>query len=208
MFSKIKYFIQESWLLLFTSFLFGLMIAVADAAWSAKVEQNKVAKMNNLMKGLISDANAFEVAIKDANMPVDKGQAVKANIYKALDKKGNGIGFAFVAVGAGFGDKIELVIAVDANCGKFLGFQVLLANETPGFGDKIKNDSFRSQFRGAPAGELSLIKIGDAGKIDNEIVAISGATVTSTAVMNIFNKSVISVKEQLQQKGLIIGNGG
>ena len=121
MFSKIKYFIQESWLLLFTSFLFGLMIAVADAAWSAKVEQNKVAKMNNLMKGLISDANAFEVVIKDANMPADKGQAVKTNIYKALDKKGNGIGFAFVAVGAGFGDKIELVVAVDANCGEIFG---------------------------------------------------------------------------------------
>ena len=81
---------------------------------------------------------------------------------------------------------------------KFLGFQVLSANETPGFGDKMKNDSFRNQFKGAPAGELSLIKIGDAGKIDNEIVAISGATVTSTAVMNIFNKSVVSVKEQLQ----------
>jgi len=208
MFSKIKYFIQESWLLLFMSFLFGLMIAVADAAWSAKIEQNKIAKMNNLMKGLISDANAFEVVIKDANMPAGKGQIVKTNIYKALDKKGSGIGFAFVAVGAGFGDKIELVIAVDATCGEFLGFQVLSANETPGFGDRMKNDSFRSQFRGAPAGELSLIKIGDTGKIDSEIVAISGATVTSTAVMNIFNKSVISVKEQLRQKGLITGNGG
>jgi electron transport complex protein RnfG len=207
MFSKIKYFIQESWLLLFTSFLFGLMIAVADAAWSAKIEQNKVAKMNNLMKGLIGDANTFEIVIKDANMPADKGQAVKTNIYKALDKKGNGIGFAFVAVGAGFGDKIELVIAVDANCGEFLGFQVLSANETPGFGDKMRNDSFRNQFRGAPLGELSLIRIGDAGKIDSEIVAISGATVTSTAVMNIFNKSVMSIKEQLQKKGLMTGNG-
>jgi Na+-translocating ferredoxin:NAD+ oxidoreductase RnfG subunit len=51
------------------------------------------------------------------------------------------------------------------------------------------------------------VKIGDAGKIDNEIVAISGATVTSTAVINIFNKSVISVKEQLQKKGLITANG-
>jgi electron transport complex protein RnfG len=208
MFSKIKYFIQESWLLLFTSFLFGLMIAVADVAWSAKIEQNKIAKMNNLMKGLISDANAFEVVIKDANMPSDKGQTVKTNIYKALDEKGETLGFAFIATGTGFADKIELVIAVDVNCGKFLGFQVLSANETPGFGDRMKNDSFHSQFRGAPAEELSLIKIGDASKIDSEIVAISGATVTSTAVINIFNRSVVSVKEQLKQKGLITGNGG
>lgn len=203
MLSKIKYFIQQSWLLLTASFFFGLLIAVADTAWSAKIEQNKIAKMDNLMKGLITDANSFEVAVKDANMPGDKGQVVKTNIYKALDKKGDNIGFAYVATGGGFADKIEIIIAVDANCGKFLGFQVLSANETPGFGDKMKTDSFRNQFKGAPAGQFSLIKIGKLETIDNEIVAISGATVTSTAVVNIFNKSIVSVKELLSQKGLI-----
>jgi len=203
MFGKIKYFIQQSWLLLLASFIFGLMIAVADVAWSAKIEQNKTAKMDNLMKGLISDANAFEVAVKDANLPSNKGQVAKTNIYKALDAKGNNIGFAFIATGSGFADKIELIIAVDANCGKFLGFQVLSSNETPGFGDKMKTDSFRNQFKGAPAGQFSLIKIGKPETIDNEIVAISGATVTSTAVVDIFNKSIVSVKEILSQKGLI-----
>jgi electron transport complex protein RnfG len=205
--SKIKYFIQQSWLLLVTSFLFGLLIAVADAAWSAKIEQNKAEKLRGLMAGLISDANSFELAIKEANVPGDKGRMIKTDIYKALDKQGNCAGFAFVAVGAGFADKIELVVAVDAKCEKLLSFNVLSSNETPGFGNKMKNDSFRNQFKGAPAGKLLLVKIGDAGKIDNEIVAISGATVTSTAVINIFNKSVISVKEQLQKKGLITANG-
>ena len=205
--SKIKYFIQQSWLLLVTSFLFGLLIAVADAAWSAKIEQNKAEKLRGLMASLISDANSFKLAIKDANVPGDKGRMIKTDIYKALDKQGNCAGFAFVAVGAGFADKIELVVAVDARCEKLLSFNVLSSNETPGFGNKMKNDSFRNQFKGAPAGKLLLVKIGDAGKIDNEIVAISGATVTSTAVINIFNKSVISVKEQLQKKGLITANG-
>ena len=203
MLSKIKYFIQQSWLLLTASFLFGLLIAVADTAWSAKIEQNKTAKMDNLMKGLITDANSFEIAVKDANLPGDKGQVLKTNIYKAIDANGNNIGFAYIATGSGFADKIELIIAVDANCGKFLGFQVLSSNETPGFGDKMKTDSFRNQFKGAPAGQFSLIKIGKPETIDNEIVAISGATVTSTAVVNIFNKSIVSIKELLSQKGLI-----
>jgi Na+-translocating ferredoxin:NAD+ oxidoreductase subunit G len=205
--SKIKYFIQESWLLLVTSFLFGLLIAVADAAWSAKIEQNKAEKLRGLMASLISDANSFELAIQEANLPGDKGRIIKTDIYKAFDKQGNCAGFSFVAVGAGFADKIELVVAVDAKCEKLLSFNVLSSNETPGFGNKMKNDSFRNQFKDAPAGKLLLVKIGDAGKIDNEIVAISGATVTSTAVINIFNKSVISVKEQLQKKGLITANG-
>jgi electron transport complex protein RnfG len=206
--SKIKYFIRESWLLLLTSFLFGLLIAVADAAWSDKIEQNKIAKLRGLMASLISDANSFELAIEEANLPGDKGQMIKTDIYEAFDKQGNCAGFAFIAAGAGFADKIELVVAVDARCEKLLGFNVLSSNETPGFGSKMKHDNFRNQFKDAPAGELSLIKIGDAGKIDNEIIAISGATVTSTAVIKIFNKSVISVKEQLLKKGLITANGG
>jgi electron transport complex protein RnfG len=207
MFNKVKYFIEQSWLLLVTSFLFGLLIAVADAAWSAKVEQNKAEKLRGLMASLISDANSFEIAIPAAQIPSDKGP-VKTDIYKAFDAQGKCIGFAFIVVGTGFADKIELVVAVDARCEKLFGFNVLSSNETPGFGDKMKNASFSSQFKGAPAGKLSLIKIGDSGKIDDEIVAISGATVTSTAVINIFNRSVISVKKQLQEKGLLTNNGG
>jgi electron transport complex protein RnfG len=205
--NKIKYFVQQSWLLLVTSFLFGLLIAVADAAWSAKIEQNKAEKLRGLMASLISDANSFELAIREANVPGDKGQIIKTDIYKALDGQRNCAGFAFVAVGAGFADKIELVVAVDARCEKLFGFNVLSSNETPGFGDKIKSAGFKNQFKGAPAGGLALIKIGDASKIDEKIVAISGATVTSTGVVNIFNKTVVSVKEQLQNKGLITANG-
>lgn len=204
--SKIAYFIKQSWLLILAAFLFGLLIAVADSAWSPKVEKNKVDKLSGLMGSLISDAESFEIAIKDANIVSSKG-TVKTNIYKALDKQGKCAGFAFVAVGTGFADKIELVVAVDAQCQKLLGFSVLSSNETPGFGDKIKNAEFSDQFKGTPVAALSLVKIGDREKIDNEIVALSGATVTSTAVVNMFNKSVLSVRDELLKKGVITSDG-
>lgn len=203
MLKAIRYYIEQSWLLIVSAFLFGLLIAVADAAWSGKANQNQKSKLSNLMKNLVQNAAKFEVAIKDANIPDGKGKPIKADIYKAVDGNGNNIGFAYITSGTGFADNIELIIAVDANCGKFLGFEILYANETPGFGDKMKKDEFRNQFKNAPAGVVSLIKAGDHKKIDNEIVAITGATVTSTAVTNIFNKSIVSVKEVLQQKGLI-----
>ena len=203
MLKAIRYYIEQSWLLIVSAFFFGLLIAVANAAWSGKADANKKAKLSNLMKNLVQNAAKFEVAIKDANVADGKGKPLKTDIYKAVDGNGNGLGFAYITSGTGFADKIELIIAVDANCGKFLGFEILYANETPGFGDKIKKDEFRNQFKNAPAEPVSLIKAGDRKKIDNEIVAITGATVTSTAVTNIFNKSIVSVKEALQQKGLI-----
>jgi len=203
---KIKHFIQQSWLLIISSFCFGLLIAVTSAALSPRIEQNERDKLNKLMKGLIIEAEDFEVAIEGARIPGRKGKVARTDIYRALDGNGRSIGFAFVAVGSGFADKIKLVIAVDGSCRNFFGFKVLSSNETPGFGSKIKEDYLGEQFRNAPAGKVELVKTGDAKKIDSEIVAISGATVSSEAVVKIFNRYIGKVKEAVQAKQLT-GNG-
>ena len=207
--SKVKHFFEQSWLLIVSSFFFGLLIAVASARWSPLIERNEREKRNRLMKELITDANSFEVAVEAAEIPVKKGKPAKTDIYMAIDEQRETVGFAFIAVGSGFADKIKLVIAVDERCEKLFGFKVLASNETPTIGDEIKKDDYGNQFKGAPAGELELVKTGDEEiikKIDSEIVAISGATVSSQAVVDIFNKYVDKIREQLRTKGLI-GDG-
>ena len=203
MFSKIKYFIQESWLLLVSSFFFGLLLALANTAWSGKIEQNKIDKLNGLMGSLITDADKFELVLKDVQIDLGKGKIAKSDIYQATASNGNTAGFCFRAEGTGFADKIELVIAVDAACNKIIGYSVLASNETPGFGDQITGDYFRKQFMGAPVGTLNLLKKGDNTKVDNDIIAISGATVSSTAVVNIFNNFLEQIKKQVSEKGLL-----
>ncbi|UCF43245.1 MAG: FMN-binding protein [Planctomycetota bacterium] len=198
--SKVKHFFEQSWLLIISSFCFGLLIAVTNAAWSPRIEQNEKDKLNNLMAGLITEARNFEITIEDVQVPGKKGKITKTDIYTALDDAGSNAGFAFVATGPGFADKIKLVIAVDAKCESFLGFKVLSSNETPGFGDRIKEDYFGNQFKKAPADELQLLKTGDPKTIDSEIIAISGATVSSEAVVHILNTYIDKVKEQLQAK--------
>lgn len=200
--SKIKYFIQQSWLLIISSFFFGLLIAVANVAWSPRIEQNKISKLNFLMRGLLPEAKSF-VSETELEIKSPGGKKIKSKVYKALSGTGKCVGWAFNTSGSGFADKVELVIAVDENFAKLAGFDVLASNETPGFGDRIKLPNWRSQFEGAPAGELKLVKTGDVMKVDSEIVAISGATVSSEAVVKIINNSITQVKEQMQEKGLI-----
>ena len=200
---RIKHFIQQSWLLIVAAFCFGLLIAVTNAALSPRIEQNEKDKLNNLMKGLIIKADSFEVVIEKAEIPDAKGKITKTDIYQASNTQGDALGFAFVASGAGFADKIKLVIALDVTFEKFLGYKVLSSNETPGFGDKIKESFLGDQFKAAPAGKLQLARTGNAQKIDAQIVAISGATVSSEAVVGIFNTYTDKVKKQLQMKGLI-----
>ena len=202
---KIKYFIQQSWLLIISSFCFGLLIAVANAAWSPRIEQNKAEVLNHLMSTLLPEASSFELNT-ELEIESIRGKKVKSNIYKAMSDAKRCVGWAFNCKGAGFQDRIELVVAVDKDFERIAGFGCLASNETPGFGDRIKLPYFRNQFAGAPAEELQLVKTGDAEKIDSEIVAISGATVSSEAVVKIINNFLHQIKEQTQKKEQI-GNG-
>jgi H+/Na+-translocating ferredoxin:NAD+ oxidoreductase subunit G len=204
--SKLKHFIEQSWLLIVTSFFFGLLIAVTDAGLSPRIEQNKINKRNRLVGALLPEAKNFVALNTPIEVTSARGRKEAVQVYKAVSATGQVIGWSFNAVGPGFQDKIELVVAVDARFEKLAGFAVLSSNETPGFGDQIKGDYYRDQYKGAPAGELKLVTVGDPKKIDSEIVAISGATISSEAVVDIVSRFVTQIKEQMQKKG-IIGNG-
>jgi electron transport complex protein RnfG len=203
--SKIKYFMQQSWLLIVASFCFGLLIAVTNAALSPRIRQNEINKRNHLVSALLPEAKDFVPLDEQIEIQPFRGKIENIEIYKAVSETGECVGWSFEAVGSGFADKIKLVVALDKNFEKIAGIDILASNETPGFGDQIKNNYYRDQFKGAPAGELKLVTVGEAGKIDSEIVAISGATISSEAVIEIVSNYVTQVKEQMLKKG-IIGN--
>ncbi|HUS72543.1 MAG TPA: hypothetical protein VMY06_05700, partial [Sedimentisphaerales bacterium] len=113
--SKIKYFVQQSWLLIVSSFCFGLLLAIANAAWSPIIEQNRINKLNALAGHLIPGAEDF-VPLEKQGVEIEvkslKGEKKKVDVYKAMTGD-ECFGWTFNAVGSGFQDKIELVIAVD-----------------------------------------------------------------------------------------------
>jgi electron transport complex protein RnfG len=201
---QIKFFFEQSWLLLFSAVLFGLCLASLNAWWQPKIIANEIKKFNDLAGAMIADANDFSVAVAKDEFSVDvKGKDVPTEIKKARDKKGAVVGWAFIAEGAGFQDKIRLVVALDKEFDEMEGFGVLSSNETPGFGDKMKKDKFRNQFVNAPTEDFTLSKTGDRGKIDCEIIAITGATVTSDAVVEILDNYIEQVRAELEKRKLI-----
>ena len=203
--NPVLFFIEESWLLLVSAVLFGCLLASLNAAWQPQIQQNEVNKFKQLAGGLLTGAQQFTTAIEAVPVDVGNGKIYDVRVKKGTDTAGNLIGWAFVIEGPGFADKIKLVVGVDAAFEKLAGFGVLSSNETPGFGDKITiTDGFyQSQYKGAPAGELELSKVGDAEKIDSQIIAISGATVTSEAVVKIFNTFLLPIKDAMTAKGLL-----
>ncbi len=203
---KLKFFIQESWLLIVAAFGFGLVLAATNAAWAPKIEANRIEKFNGKVRTLFTAEN-IEATPLDEMLIFTSSKGKESNVeVKKVEQDGELLGWAFACKGSGFADKIEIVLAIDADFTSLKGFGVLSSNETPGFGDKIKYEFYQSQFRGAPTSKLVLSKIGDDKTIDDTIVAITGATVSSEAVVKIVNDYIAQVKSQLEAKGLI-GNG-
>lgn len=208
MLTKIKFFFQESWLLMVSSVVFGLLLAATDVAWKPRIERNVSDRFSVLAKGLLAGAERFESVAADPLTIEIGGKDVPVDVKRGLDGSGQTVGWAFVCEGSGFADKIRLVVAVDAAFEKMAGFGVLFSNETPGFGDKInitpdENGFFQPQFVGAPVAELTLTKTGDPATINDQIVAITGATVTSQAVVDTLNVWLLPIKEKLKAQGLL-----
>jgi len=201
--SRLKHFVEQSWLLLASCFCFGLLIAVTNAALSGRIELNKVAKLNELTKALLPAADRFQPVQADIEVALPDGSKEKMMVFEALSKDKQRVGWSFNAHGMGFSGTIEMVVALDKDFQKIMGFDILSSSETPGFGDRIKSDWYRQQFVGAPADRLSLVKVADPAIKDEQIVALTGATVSSQAVVDTVNRFLTQIKDQMMQIGLM-----
>jgi electron transport complex protein RnfG len=119
-------------------------------------------------------------------VPAGEGTAaVEPSVYAGFAAGGRFLGYAIPAAGAGFQDTISLLYGYDPAGDRIVGMQVLESRETPGLGDRIyKDEAFVAQFRDlAVAPRLELVK--DTPTAPNQVDAITGATISSAAVVTI-----------------------
>ena len=187
-------FLKQSWLVMVAALVFGLLVAFVNGKLEGRIAENARLKLERAMQGLLTEAAEFDRSDSENS----GGQEMVYFVGK--DGQGQIVGYAIKATGGGFADKITLLVAVDENLGEIEGIAVLATNETPGFGDKMKDIWFKGQFIDAPAAEkLIITKTGDPAVIDDEIVAITGATITSEAVVKIVNQAVITMRQVIEK---------
>ncbi len=119
-------------------------------------------------------------------------------VYELSDSSSNVIGYAFIAEGQGYQGKIKMLSVISPNLVKLEGIEVLESVETPGLGAKIQDAPFRKQFVDL-AVDPQIVCTKDEVTNQNQIKAITGATVSSKAVVNILNKRIAELKEQIKQ---------
>ncbi len=159
----------------------ALLIVAVYLATLDVIARNQVEALERAVLEVVPGAVRF--AQRD-----DLGQPV----YAAFDAAGALAGIALEAQGMGYQDTVRILYGYDPAREQVVGLRVLQSRETPGLGDRVETDAaFRANFaaldvRLAPDGAgllhpVQLVKPGEktqAWQID----AISGATITSSAV--------------------------
>ena len=89
--------------------------------------------------------------------------------------------------GPGLWGQIEGVAGLNSDLDRLTGVDFTVQIETPGLGGRIVELWFREQFRGK-TGPLSRVPERTEGEGANQFDAITGATITSTAVEDMLNR--------------------
>ncbi|MFO7928078.1 MAG: RnfABCDGE type electron transport complex subunit G [Candidatus Humimicrobiaceae bacterium] len=134
------------------------------------VAEHKREEINALLQNIYSNMDDYEYTDE---------------IYKVLEGE-EIIGYAFMAKGKGYGGEITIMVGLDKDL-QIKDVTIMSHTETPGLGSRVTENSFTSQFEGLTAEDIALAK--NDGKID----AVSGATISSEAVVS-------AVREEMKEK--------
>ncbi|MBU5335259.1 RnfABCDGE type electron transport complex subunit G [Intestinibacter bartlettii] len=166
--------------LLIISAVAALLLAFTNSVTADTIAKRSEQANAEARKLVLESAQDFE-EVKDVKTDNSKGVEV-SEIYEAKDASGNVVGYTLKVLPSGYGGTIELMVGIDSANGQVSGINVVSNSETAGLGAKSTEPEFSDQYKGKPLEELSVLKNGTPG--DTEIKAISGATITSTAVTN------------------------
>lgn len=120
-----------------------------------------------------------------------KAQSIE-EVMRAEDQSGETLGYAFAVVTSeGYGGDIQFSMGVQ-NDGTLNGISILSIGETAGLGMNADTPAFKDQFVGKQVEKLQYTKNGATQ--DDEINAISGATVTTNAMTNGVNAGLCAFR--------------
>ena len=196
----------SSFRLIFTlgvaGFFSGLLLVITYIYTLPLIEANKTEALQKAIFKVLPgcknyssleliDAQLQEVVISDSQQKKGSQSTVSPKIFAGFDASGDLIGFAIPSSEPGFQDIIGAIYGYDATEEVIIGFEVLESKETPGLGDKIfKDKDFQTNFTSLSVEpEILAVKKG-ARKNPYEVETITGATISSKAIIRMLNNSM------------------
>lgn len=188
-----KQMIRDSLILFAITLIAGLLLGGVYAITKNPIAKTQEDKKNEAYQAVFTDAAEFtevtdaadaQQILTDAGYTKDRIDEVKA----AMDADGNILGYVMTITSSeAYGGELQLAMGIRMD-GTVNGISFLSLSETIGLGMEAKKPEFQEQFAGKQVEQFVYSKTGAAA--DNEIDALSGATITTNAVTNAVNAGI------------------
>lgn len=204
----VKEAVKNAIILMVITLIAGLALGYVYRITKDPIEQQKTAALAASCKAVFPYEEGFEQAVSFAPSEYMVSEQLKnelsqsgievGNIYNALASDGSVMGYAIeVTSHEGYGGDIKIMCGVTAD-GVLRGVSILEISETAGLGMRAES-VLVPQIHNMNTDQIIFTKSGKTA--DNEIDAISGATITTTAFVNIVNASLKVYTEIASLKG-------
>lgn len=190
-----KQMIKDSLILFVITLAAGLLLGGVYAITKVPIAATQEEKKQTAYQTVFSDAAEF-VEMEQA----DQGTAVEVlsqagyekdtiqEVKLAQDTDGNALGYVMTVISKeAYGGELQIAMGIRMD-GTVNGISFLSLSETMGLGMEARNPVFYEQFSGKNVERFAYTKSGSAA--ENEIDALSGATITSNAVTNAVNAGI------------------
>lgn len=177
-----KNYFKIAFALLLTAALSGMLLSLANMMAKDKIEENQ--------------RKAVEEGIRLIEPTAQSIDEIESGIFE-LKRDDLKIGYAFLTQGQGYQGPIKILCGVNSEFTSILGIEIIESTETPGLGARINEDWFKNQFAKIDV-RTSISYTKGKAKGSSEVEAITGATVSSKAVVDILNRAVKELREKLK----------
>ena len=188
-----KTLIKDALILFVITAVAGLLLGVVYDVTAEPIARQQQKLKEEAYQAVFMDAQSFEAF--DAS---DAGSVLESAGIKAEDvtieevmtamKDGKAAGYVMTVTDhEGYGGDIKLAMGIQKD-GTVNGISFLSISETAGLGMKAKEAAFYEQFAGKKVEQFVYTKSGASA--ENEIDALTGATITTNAVTNAVNAGI------------------
>lgn len=178
-----KEMLKNAGILLAITVIAGFILGAVYQITKGPIAEAEAAAAMEAYKEVFADAADFTEIEVNADA-LTAGGITGSDIDKVMEAKGadgSVLGYVFVITNhEGYAGDIQFTLGVSMN-GTTKGISILAISETPGLGMEAEN-VLKPQFAGKKAAQFQYTKTGAVS--EDQIDAISGATITTNAVTN------------------------
>lgn len=196
-----KKIIKNTFILMGITIIAGMLLGLVYEITKAPIAKAQEAAKQEAYQQVLSEAETF---IEDTTFDSEKATSLVSEagysdditeVVIGKDANGKEIGYVITVTSHdGYGGDISISVGIQLD-GTVKGIEMLKISETAGLGMKAAETDFKDQFKDKNVEKFTYTKNGESG--DDKIDAISGATITTSAVTNAVDAALVYLQNML-----------